>query len=344
MHRPRIFYIGFLVIFSVFWLLFKIGGFADFQKAVLSYIIDMVPCIAAMFITTEVLLPKYFYQKKYALFGLSYALLILIMGSLSIWAQMAMSGITFGNYAERVARSNHFFYWFWSDLIFGSYFLVFMITAAGAAIRFAYDRVKALQHVEQLKKEKLQTELDRLKFQLNPHFLFNALNTINYKIDRSNQPARETLQKFSKMLRYQLYECEKNNIEIEQELWFLQSYIDLQKERMNDNYRIDCSGFDSVHGLHIAPFLLLPIVENCFKHVSQHTDRENEIQINCRQEKNVFFFDAKNSIAKNNGHVAGGIGLQNIRKRLELLYPNAHELSIKENNGHFALTLQLELS
>ena len=219
-----------------------------------------------------------------------------------------------------------------------------MITAAGAAIRFAYDRVNALQHIEQLKKEKLQTELDRLKFQLNPHFLFNALNTINYKIDRTNQPARETLQKFSKMLRYQLYECEKNSIEIEQELWFLQSYIELQKERMNDNYRVDYSGFNSVGGLQIAPFLLLPIVENCFKHVSQYTDKENEIQISCRQQKNIFFFNTTNSVAKTNGHEAGGIGLQNIRKRLELLYPNAHELVIKENNGHFAVNLQLRLS
>lgn len=344
MQRPRIFYIGFLLVFSLFWMLFKIGGTANFPRALLSFAIDMVPSVAAMMITTELLLPKYVYQKKYGPFGLTYAAVILIAGGLSIWGQLAMSGITISNYSERAARSNHFFYWFWSDLIFGSFFLVFMITAAGAAIRFAYDRVKALQHVEQLKKEKLQTELDRLKFQLNPHFLFNALNTINYKIDRSNQPARETLQKFSKMLRYQLYECEKNDIEIEQELWFLRSYIDLQKERMNSNYHISCTGFDEVSGLHIAPFLLLPIVENCFKHVSQYTDRENEISIACRQEKGVFFFDTSNSVAAMNGKDAGGIGLKNIRKRLELLYPDAHRLSMKEENGRFALTLQLRLS
>jgi two-component system, LytTR family, sensor kinase len=344
MPRPRTFYIGFLLIFSLFWLLFKIGGTADFQRAMLSFVIDMGPCIGAMMITTDYLLPKYFYHKKYTVFGLVYFLLILVMGSIVIWGQLALSDISLTNYSERVARSNHFFYWFWSDLIFGSYFLVFMITAAGAAIRFAFDRVKAMQNIEQLKKEKLQTELDRLKFQLNPHFLFNALNTINYKIDRSNQPAREILQKFSKMLRYQLYECEKNDIDIEQELWFLRSYIDLQKERMNSNYHISCTGFDTVNGLHIAPFLLLPIVENCFKHVSQYTDRENEIRISCRQEKDIFFFDAANSVAAANGHDAGGIGLKNIRKRLELLYPNAHQLSMKEENGQFALTLQLRLS
>jgi hypothetical protein len=344
MLRPRKLYTGFLLIFSIFWLLFKIGGHAEFPGALLSFSFDMAACTGAMFITTEWLLPKFFYQKKYALFVISFLLLILFAGSIIIILQMSMAGITPGNYSEKVARSNHFFYWFWSDLIFGSYFLVFMIMAAGAAIRFAFDRVKAMQHLEQLKHEKLQSELDRLKFQLNPHFLFNALNTINYKIDRNNQPARETLQKFSRMLRYQLYECDKNNIEIEQELWFLRSYIELQKERMNSNYRISYNGFDEVSGLQIAPFLLLPIVENCFKHVSQHTDRDNEIHISCRQENNIFFFDAINTISGTNGHDSGGIGMKNICQRMKLLYPNAHQLKVKQENGQYALTLQLKLA
>ncbi len=343
MLRPRILYAGFLLIFSLFWLMFKIGGFAHVGKALLSFSIDLIFSIAAMLATTEWLLPKFFYRKKYGLFAILFVLVVLLAGSFIFWGQLTVSDISLANYSERVARSNHFFYWFWSDLVFGSYFLVFMITASGAAIRFAFDRVKAMQNIEQLKKEKLQTELDRLKFQLNPHFLFNALNTINYKIDRSNQPARETLQKFSKMLRYQLYECEKNDIEIEQELWFLQSYIELQKERMNSNYAINCEGFDTVSGLHIAPFLLLPIVENCFKHVSQSSDRQNEILITCRQEKNSFFFSTVNSVSNANGHDRGGIGLKNIRKRLELLYPGAHQLRIRQENGQFELTLQLQL-
>lgn len=343
MWRLRTLYTGFLVIFGIFWLLFKIGGFADFPKALLSFAIDMVPCIGAMLICTELLLPKFLYQKRYGMFIATYLLVIFVAGSISIISQMAMSGISPANYSERVARSEHFFYWFWSDLIFGSYFLVFMITAAGAAIRFAFDRVKAIQHLEQLKKEKLQTELDRLKFQLNPHFLFNALNTINYKIDRNNQPAREILQKFSRMLRYQLYECDKSNIDIEQELWFLRSYIELQKERMNSNYRISYQGFDEVSGLQIAPFLLLPIVENCFKHVSQYPDRENEIHISCRQKNNIFFLDTVNTIADTNGHEAGGIGMKNIRQRMELLYPGGHQMQIKQENGRYALTLQLNL-
>ena len=344
MLRPRIFYIGFFAIFFLFWLLSKIGGTADIPRALLVTSIDMSVSYGAMLFTIYVLLPKFFYTEKYGLFAASCFILILLCGTLLAWSQLTLAGVSLKDYSARAARSDHFIYWFWSHLIFGSYFLVFMITAVGTATRFALDRVKALQHVEQLKKEKLQTELDRLKVQLNPHFLFNALNTINYKIDRSNQPARDTLQKFSRMLRYQLYECDKNNIEIEQELWFLQSYIELQKERMNSNYQISCVGFNEVSGLHIAPFLLLPIVENCFKHVSQWTDRANEIYITCRQERNTFFLNTTNSVSGSNGHEAGGIGLKNIQQRLDLLYPGAYQLLIKKENGQFALTLQLELS
>ncbi|MEO8404526.1 MAG: histidine kinase, partial [Chitinophagaceae bacterium] len=276
MQRPGFYYTAFILIFSLFWLLFKIGGIANIQQAAESAAIDMAVCIAAMLFTVRILVPRLFNTHWYWSFAVSFLLLIFFGGSIIILLQLKMEGSSLGAYQDNVARSKHYFYWFWSDLIFGSYFLVFMIATGGAAIRFAFDRLHALNHVKQLEKEKLQSELDRLKNQINPHFLFNALNTIYYKIDRTNQPARETLQQFSKMLRYQLYECEKPSIELEQELRFLLSYIELQKERMNDNYRLEYKGFDKVSGLSIAPFLLLPIIENCFKHVSQWTDREND--------------------------------------------------------------------
>jgi LytS/YehU family sensor histidine kinase len=112
---------------------------------------------------------------------------------------------------------------------------------------------------------------------------------------------------------------------------------------MNSNYRISCKGFDEVTGLVITPFLLLPIIENCFKHVSQWADRENEICIECMQRKNTFLLNTSNSIQDINDHHPGGIGLQNIQKRLELIYPGVHQLKIKQTNERFELTLQIEL-
>lgn len=344
MPRLSLYNISFLVIFSLFWLMFKIGGIANVERALWSTAIDMAFCIAGMLVTVHVLLPKLFYTRRYGLFICSFLLLIFGAGSMIILLQLELHGSSLASYQDKVARNKHYFYWFWSDLIFGSYFLVFMIAASGAAIRFAFDRLIQQSRVEQLEKEKLQAELDRLKNQINPHFLFNALNTIFYKIDRNNQPARETLQLFSKMLRYQLYECEGSVIEIEKELRFLSSYIELQKDRMNDHFLITCKGFDEVKDLFITPFLLLPLIENCFKHVSQWTDRTNEIHIECRQKHNTFLFITSNSSYSVTDHTAGGIGLKNIRKRLELVYPGTHQLITKQTKERFELTLQLELS
>jgi len=343
MPRSRLYYVGFISIFSLFWFVFKIGGIANIMEAIASSVIDMSVCIIALAITAFILLPKFFYSQRYRLFSFLFSATIFLGGSAIILMQLKLHGSSLSAYRANVARSNHYFYWFWSDLIFGSYFLVFMIATGGAAIRFAFDRLQALNHVKQLEKEKLQADLDRLKNQINPHFLFNALNTIYYKIDRANQPARDTLQQFSKMLRYQLYECEKPSIEIEQELRFLLSYIELQKDRMNENFRISYKGFEEVSGLFIAPFLLLPIVENCFKHVSQLPDRENDISIECRREKNTFLFMTSNSRADMNDQEPGGIGLKNIQKQMELIYPGLYQLDIRRTPERFELTLQLEL-
>ena len=343
--RNRIYYYLFAVLFFAFWFLFKVGGIPELQHALLSTSVDVAVSMAALLMTIEVLLPRLVYRHKYGLFFFCFLLLIAICGTIIILSQLSLDGSSLLEYRANVARSpKHYFYWFWADLIFGSYFLVFFISSAGAAIRFAFDRVKALNMVERLEKEKVVAELDVLKNQVNPHFLFNALNTIFYKIDRTNQPARETLERFSKMLRYQLYECNSEYIEIEKELEFLTSYIDLQKERLNENYEIECKGFNEVKDFQISPFLLMPIIENCFKHVSNRGDKQNHIFIECKKDNNIFFITTRNSIdtAVNNGK--GGIGLENIRKRLQLVYPKAHELNTKKNNGSFELILKIQLA
>jgi two-component system LytT family sensor kinase len=221
---------------------------------------------------------------------------------------------------------------------------VFFIYSTGAAIRFALDRVKELNMVEKLEKEKISAELALLKNQVNPHFLFNALNTIYYKIDRANQPARETLERFSKMLRYQLYECNSEYIAIEQELQFLASYIELQKERLNGNYKVTCKGLNEVRGLMISPFLLMPIVENCFKHISNSADKENHIFIECTRDNNFFNITTCNSADIKPGNEKSGIGLENIRKRLQLVYPGKHNLSIRRAADNFELQLKIKLN
>jgi len=343
--RNRLYYFVFTAIFFVFWFLFKVGGIPEIGHAILSATVDVSVALTCLLITVEVLLPKHVYRHKYLQFALSYLALLLVCGTIIILSQLQLDGSSILEYSARVAKSpKHYFYWFWADLIFGSYFLVFFISAAGAAIRFAIDRVKALNIVEILQKEKAIAELDVLKNQVNPHFLFNALNTIFYKIDRNNQPARETLERFSKMLRYQLYECNAEYIAIEKELEFIGSYIELQKERLNENYRITCKGFDDVKGQKISPFLLMSLIENCFKHVSRSTTCENIIFIECFLTGSELTMHTMNTTDTVPADEKGGIGLSNIKKRLQLVYPGRHVLTIRQESEVYDLLLKITLA
>jgi two-component system, LytTR family, sensor kinase len=355
------YYVIFGLLFYVFWFLFKVGGMQNVSLALLSTAIDVAVTIAALAVTVELLLPRLIYQQRIVLFFACFLAIVLFGGTVIILSQLRLLGSSLSKYPENIARyQKHYFYWFWADLVFGSYFMIFFIAATGAAVRLAFDRIRALNKVQELQKEKAMSELELLKRQINPHFLFNALNTIYYKIDRANGQARETLQLFSNMLRYQLYECDKPFIEVEKELGFISSYIELQKGRLNDNYTVICKGLDEVNGFVISPLLLMPLIENCFKHVSNYPEHMNSIAIECHAEATVFCFTTCNT-ADNAGDRmidAGvpddphsgdkreihrnGIGLENVRRRLELIYPGRHELITRIGQGYYEAVLQLQ--
>jgi two-component system, LytTR family, sensor kinase len=319
------------------------GGVPHIERALISAFIDIAVTILTMLMVVEQLLPKYFYRGKYSIFFILFFLLVFISGTAIILLQLELQGSSLASYPKNISRyKEHYFYWFWADLIFGSYFLVFFVSATGGAIRLAFDRLKAVNDMGKLEKEKKGAELESLKNQINPHFLFNALNTIYYKIERSNTGARETLQGFAEMLRYQLYDCNKELVPVEEELRFLRSYIELQKARLNKNYTVNYEGFDTSADFSISPFLLMPLIENCFKYVSNYTDKINSILIKIKIEGNNFYLETFNTCETKSIIYSGGIGLQNVQKRLQLLYPGRHELNIHAEENSFAITLKIE--
>jgi LytS/YehU family sensor histidine kinase len=192
-----------------------------------------------------------------------------------------------------------------------------------------------------LEKERSNAELEMLKNQINPHFLFNALNTIYYKIDKTNIPARLMVEQFSSLLRYQLYECNEAEVAIEQELKFIADYIELQRERLSQKVTIICPDLKNVKDFFIAPFILMPLVENCFKHVSQHRNKENTITVSCKKEDGYFYFGTINTINENGAHNKPGIGLTNVAKRLDLVYPEKYSLLTEIGGEMFKLRLKI---
>ena len=192
--------------------------------------------------------------------------------------------------------------------------------------------------------EKLSTELEYLKAQINPHFVFNSINTIYFQIDKQNSSARESLSAFSEMLRYQLYECNGKEIPIEKEIVYLKNYVSLQRMRKDENYAISFVVEENVKDVVISPLLFIPFVENAFKHVSHHAHK-NEVRIKIGKEDNTvkfYVFNTKESKTIAEDHK--GIGLRNVKRRLELLYNDRHELVIDDRADSYEVHLSLRIN
>jgi LytS/YehU family sensor histidine kinase len=207
------------------------------------------------------------------------------------------------------------------------------------------DHARAQRRLGEMAKEKAETELDFLKSQINPHFLFNSLNTVYFLIDKQNTEARTTLLQMSDLLRYQLYDCNSQTIEIEKEVHYLQDYIRLQELRKDNQYEVGIEVGEQVSGFRITPLLLIPFVENAFKHISHYSHEKNFIRVNLQRQNGTFTFIVENSKddQQRSTEPAGGIGLANVKRRLELLYPGRHSLHISNDAHIFKIELKLHI-
>jgi sensor histidine kinase YesM len=290
-----------------------------------------------IYIANLLLVPKLLYKKKYFLFGLSYVVMII----LSSYAKMQVLGQIYNNPSLFAINSENF-----KTRIYDNIIPHFFLVTAGVAVKLVIDFIRTQQRLTEMAKEKAETELNFLKSQINPHFLFNSINSVYFLIDKENKDARTALHKFSEMLRYQLYECKDDKIPVEKEIAFLKDYVDLQKLRTDGQYKIRFSCAPGVKGFSLEPILLIPFVENSFKHISHFTDgRKNEITIDISKRDSELLFNVKNTTeaVPVNGKEPGGIGLNNVKRRLELLYPGKHDLQISSGTEHFEVKLKLKI-
>ncbi|RZS97372.1 histidine kinase [Cecembia calidifontis] len=193
-------------------------------------------------------------------------------------------------------------------------------------------------------KERIKNELHYLKSQVNPHFLFNTINSIYVLIKIDPEKASETLIKLSNLLRSQLYEFSVERIDIQKELEYLENYIELEKIRKGNRLDFKLEKEGELQGFQIAPLVLIPFLENCFKHLSTHLDRPNIIRVKIKRQGNTLeaeFFNTSESIAQNQQNTMGGLGLANIKRRLELVYPDQYELNIRKGEGDFNVNLKI---
>lgn len=234
-----------------------------------------------------------------------------------------------------------FLYFYTSELVCNLWYI-----GSTMALKFAKQFFQQSAKMKQIEIEKLQTEIKYLMGQINPHFMFNALNSIYILIDKNNQTARHTLTQFSDMLRYQLYECGGETVHLKNEIAYLKNYIDLQRLRKSNRYRIDFETPELIQDIQLPPMLLIGLVENAFKHLSHHKGKENYIKISLNYNHNNLIFKVKNTKEDNcepNTEGNNGIGLKNIQRRMALQFPNRHTLNIDNQQDTFSIHLTLHI-
>lgn len=194
--------------------------------------------------------------------------------------------------------------------------------------------------LEKTRNRQLDTELRLLRAQYHPHFLFNMLNTIYVQIDESNDAPRHTIECLSEVLRYQLYSPEQP-VEIRNELEAMEKFIELCRMRVSRSLKLDISISNPPSGLKIYPLLLIPLVENAFKHLGGC----RRISITFAMADGNFILTVINTVNPDNGSARkadSGLGLENLRRRLELLYHDGtHSLSLTKENDEFKAILTL---
>ena len=298
-------------------------------------LVKLVDLIVMVYITNNLLIPSFLYKKRYGLFVFLFLLMILISSVTKMYivgqlthdpTKFALSGDLKGRIYDNVIP--HFF-----------------LVIAGASFKLMFDQINLQKKMAELAKDKAEAELNFLKSQINPHFLFNSLNSVYFLIDKNNPDARQALHTFSDMLRYQLYEANGEKIPIEKEIGYLQDYVHLQQLRKDENYKVQFNCAQEVKNFSIEPLLLIPFVENAFKHISHNTKGDNFVKLDMTRNNGYFEFGVENSCEKGTYTTEehGGIGMNNVKRRLELLYPGAHQLNIDDKEDIFKINLKLKI-
>ncbi|MCF6365731.1 MAG: histidine kinase [Bacteroidales bacterium] len=227
-----------------------------------------------------------------------------------------------------------------------------MLVGIASSIKIAKVWVKSQKRQQNLLKEKLEinlqlkeAELKFLKSQINPHFLFNSLNNL-YSLTLEKSPkAPEVVLKISSLLDYMLYKCNVPSIELDNEIENIRNYIDIQKIRYGNDTNIEIDIKGDTSNIKIAPLLILPIVENAFKHGLDKNVGRGYIKILIEvAEYNEFHLSVRNSLRGENNHNGEGIGMKNLKKRLELQYPEKFILSVKFSDNEYKTVMRLNLT
>ena len=291
---------------------------------------NVLVCIGIVaYINLYFLIPRYLFAKKYAHYTGFLFVLVFLTASLITWIinDLDLDSID----------------WF-------SRFVVTLIALTALALltsggKLLIEYLRKMMKFKEIENKQLKDELTLLKEQIQPHFLFNTLNNLYGLITQDqNQKAAEITLKLSDLMRYLLESSKTDKVSLKKEIQFLEDYLSLEKIRLSKNtdIRFEVSGI--VSDVLIAPLLFIPLVENAFKHGLKANKSDSFAHFSLSVQGKDLFFEAKNSLEKNlENSLKSGTGIANLRKRLQLIYPNNHLLDIQKSNDQYKVILHIQL-
>jgi len=332
-----LFWLFSIVLFII--VLFYTRGFSvldiDFKTAI-NILTTIFLLAISVYINLLWLLPTFFKRRKFMLFTLLELANIILFILLNFYISVLFEGNGHPNFATEVIAE---------------FILVFTFLLVTSLLKFVRDSI-TLQDVElkikEIERQQIEAELKALKAQINPHFFFNTLNSLySLALDKSEK-APELILKLSELMRYVIYEAKEDLVAFSRQIEFLRSYVYLENLRSGEKLLVDFTVRGKFTDLKIAPLIFIPFIENAFKHGIKIPGSHPYISIrfDVSELSRLHFFIKNNKDRNPDGKKpeVNGIGLQNVRKRLNLLYPNKHFLAIQESDDEFIVNLTLYLS
>jgi two-component system LytT family sensor kinase len=322
-----------LSLISIFIYLAQDDTHFDYQGLFVVFILYPAINISLFYLNYLVYIPKFLNKKNYTAYGIVIGITIILFG--------------LGKYAVALAYKPYVLIHMQHQLGFWQYFVGTLFTSLtfiflSTVLKFTTDWFLNERIQRDLENQRLSAELSFLKSQINPHFLFNSLNSIYSLAYQKSETTPDAILKLSEIMRYMLYECNDNEVSLEKELQYLQNYIDLQRIRFGENAYIDFKINGKVDGQQIVPLLLIAFIENAFKH-GVVNNAAAPIRMLIEVDENKLHFFIQNKKHTNNRDNQGGIGLINVKRRLDLLYHDRYNLNIIDGNETYTCELTLEL-
>lgn len=290
---------------------------------------QIIPYVVIFLIHNHLIAPRYLLKKRYALYLLTNVIFVTIVFVIIDFYQMNIGHVSlYGSF------TNHEVYW---NILFALF-----MNGTNGGIKLLYQSLLDEQQLLRLKEENLRAEMTSLKYQINPHFFMNTLNNIHALIDIDTEAAKSAVIDLSKMMRYVLYDSEREMISLSADLQFLRNYIELMRIRYTDHVQITIDAPQTLpEKVAIPPLLLIVFVENAFKHgVSYNHPSYIHISLFYADKKLTAIISNSRNPQPTSPTRQGGIGLENVRKRLDLLYgPHGYSLDICQEEERYTVKL-----